>query len=151
MPSLLSRTHYDETYLVYANWLAVQAHAVHNLASIFGIFLRLKLDETIALVCLCDSVFRQVYVNYSSHLDHQLPDDRVRHTLVKVANVDRCFLVLLPVYVSSAPNQTIAIQKAYLFRSVVILRAQCALPHDQAEVKMVRFSGNRQTFVPPNK
>ena len=77
--------------------LAIQAHLVHDRGCIVGVFFRIELDEAIALVRLGDAVFGKVDVGNAAGLEEELPDQRIGHPLVEVADVDGAVFVLLPV------------------------------------------------------
>jgi hypothetical protein len=46
---------------------------------------------------LRDPIFRQMYIHDATSLQHELPDQAVRYSLVDIANVDSRFLVLFPI------------------------------------------------------
>ncbi|KAL3703397.1 hypothetical protein TMatcc_010586 [Talaromyces marneffei ATCC 18224] len=59
--------------LIHANRFSIKADLVHNSSSIFGIFFANELDETVALVCLRNSIFGQVDVDDAASLEHKFP------------------------------------------------------------------------------
>jgi hypothetical protein len=85
-----------QTYLIDSNRLSIQPHLVHDPRSVLRILLTNELHKAIALVRLCDPIFWQMYVDDTSSLQHKLPDQTIRNSLVDVADIDRSFFVLLP-------------------------------------------------------
>jgi hypothetical protein len=74
----------------------METYAICNLSRIFGIFLRLELDEAVALVRTIDAINGKVDALDAAELGHQLRDESYRDTLIKIANIASSLLVLLP-------------------------------------------------------
>lgn len=61
------------TYLVHANWFAVQSYLIHDARRILCVFFTDELHKAIALMRLRDSVFGKVHVDYATCLQHEFP------------------------------------------------------------------------------
>ena len=94
----------EGTDLVDSNRLPVQPYLIHYPRSILRILLTDELNEAITLMCLRDSVLGEMYIHYSTSLEHELPDQAVCNSLVDVAYVDSGFFVLLPIYIIRTMN-----------------------------------------------
>jgi hypothetical protein len=69
---------------------------IHDLGRVLGIFLADELDKAVPLMCLRDSVFGEMHIDYASNLKHEFPDKSVGDAFVEVADVHGGFFVLLP-------------------------------------------------------
>jgi hypothetical protein len=70
---------------------------VHDFCSIVGIFFGDELHKAIPLMYLADAILREMDVDNTPSLEHQLPNEVIRDALIEVTDVDSSFLVLFPV------------------------------------------------------
>lgn len=74
-------------------WLSIKLDHIHNFCPIIRILARQKLHESKPLMPLRDPVFWKIDIHDRTHLEKQLPHERLSDAFVYVADVDGVVLV----------------------------------------------------------
>mmetsp|Transcript_3795 Transcript_3795/g.8359 ORF Transcript_3795/g.8359 Transcript_3795/m.8359 type:complete len:250 (+) Transcript_3795:563-1312(+) len=78
---------------LHAYGFVVQTHHIHDLCGVLRVLHRLKLHKPVPMRGPRDSITRNVHVSHPTHLRHQLPQQRLTHTLLQPTNIHRRALV----------------------------------------------------------
>jgi hypothetical protein len=93
--------------------LSIQADLIHDPGGIFGVFLADKFYKSIALMGLSNTIFREMHINDSARLQHELPYQTVCDTFVQVTDIDCSFFILLPAIINLSTADSYLLRKSH--------------------------------------